>query len=85
MCHFRSHAPQQTASLFNNLGGVREQCRRQGEAERFCCLQVDQELELGGLINRDVAGFGPFQDLVAVAAFEFRIGEAPSMILDEGM
>ena len=50
----------------DSLGGEGEQRRRQGEAERFCRLQVDQELELGGLINRDVARFGPFENLVHV-------------------
>jgi hypothetical protein len=35
---------------------------------------VDQELELGRLINRDVTRFGPFEDLVHV------IGHAPEQL-----
>src|SRR5262249_12323099 len=58
----------------DHLGGAGEQRRREGESERFCRLEVDKELELSGLINRDVARFGPFQDLVHV------IGHAPEQL-----
>ena len=76
--HKRTHTPQQTVSLFDYLGGAGEQRRRQGEAERFCRLQVDQEIELGGLINRDVAWFRPFEDFVHV------IGHAPYLAAHRG-
>jgi len=57
--------------LFDHLVGASEQRRGYGEGERFCRLYIDQELELGRLINRDVARFGSFEDLVHV------IGHAP--------
>ena len=50
--------------------------KTQYKAERFCRLQVDQELEFGGLINRDVAWFGSFKDFVHV------IRPAPQQLRD---
>src|SRR6266576_1949144 len=50
------------ASSLDHLGGAGEQRRRECESERFCRLEIDQELKLSGLINWDVARFGPFQD-----------------------
>ena len=47
---------------FDHLVGVGEQRGRQGEVERFCRLQIDQELKLGGLVNRDVTRFGPIEN-----------------------
>jgi hypothetical protein len=58
-------------SLFDHLVGAGEQRRGEGEGERPCRLQVDQELKLGGLINRNVTGLGTFEDFVHV------IGHAP--------
>jgi len=39
-------------ALFDHLIGLREERRRNRHAERFCCLQIDHELELGGLNDR---------------------------------
>jgi hypothetical protein len=39
-------------SGFDHLVGAREQRCRHREANRFCCLQVDDELELGWLHDR---------------------------------
>ncbi|MFN8633946.1 MAG: hypothetical protein U0893_08840 [Chloroflexota bacterium] len=38
-----------------------------GEANRTCRLQVDDEFELGGTLDRQLAGVGSSQDLVNVA------------------
>src|SRR5262245_49764153 len=48
------------SQLFNYPVGARQQRRGQCEAERLDSFQVDQEFELGRLINWDVARFGPF-------------------------
>jgi hypothetical protein len=42
---------------FDYVIGAREQVRRHGEAERLRGLEVDDELELGGLQDRKVSGF----------------------------
>jgi hypothetical protein len=40
-CQFRTNAPQQTVSLFDDFAGASEQRRRHGEADRFRSLHVD--------------------------------------------
>jgi hypothetical protein len=68
----KSHfEPPSLVPLFDHLVGAGEQRRGEGEGERPCRLQVDQELKLGGLINRNVTGLGTFEDFVHV------IGHAP--------
>src|SRR5438034_399862 len=44
-----------------------QQRRRDRQAERLGGLEVDDELELLGLLDGHVAGLGPFEDLVLVA------------------
>src|SRR4051794_35984193 len=48
----------------DDLVGSGEQQRRNGDAERFCRKQINNEIELGGLFDRDIAGLGPAQNLV---------------------
>src|SRR5215510_9927824 len=52
-------------SLDEMIGALHERLRER-EAERLCRLQVDRELECGGLLDRQVSGPGSFQDLVHV-------------------
>src|SRR6185369_13151596 len=54
--HVWIYAVQQVWSLLDHLVGEREQPVRHLEAERLGSLEVEHELELGGLHNRQVGG-----------------------------
>jgi hypothetical protein len=66
---FAAHSPmsalgqKRTKCIYSIISAAR---RRKGKAERVCSLQIDQKFKLGGLINRNVAGFSPFENLVHV-------------------
>jgi hypothetical protein len=53
---------------FDGPGSATEQHRRHGEAERLGGLEIGDELELGWLLDRQVAGFCAFVFLV-IASF----------------
>src|SRR5262249_7717928 len=69
--HFQTHAPQQMASSLDNLVGAREERRGHFEAERLGGLQIDEQLEIVGPIDRDVARLGPVEDLVHIDGKSF--------------
>src|SRR3954447_14382345 len=54
------------ASLDNFVGGGQQQWRN-GEAEGFGGLQIDDQLETRGLLDRQIAGLCAFEDLVDIA------------------
>src|SRR5437879_12768817 len=66
-CQQETHAPQQTASSFDHLVGLREDGRRYGEAKHFGSLEVDDQIELRGLFHGQASRLGALEDLVEVA------------------
>jgi hypothetical protein len=42
------------AHLFDYLVGQREQCRRHVEAECLGCIEIDDQLEFGRLLDRQI-------------------------------
>src|SRR5215469_10459607 len=64
LCQKQTYAVQQISSLFDHLVGNSEQRRRDRETEPVCGLEVDDRLELGRLLDRDIGGFGAFEDKI---------------------
>src|SRR4030095_6410195 len=54
------------ASLLDHLIRPRQQRGRDREAERLGCLEVDQQFERRGLLNREISGLCAFENLVDV-------------------
>jgi hypothetical protein len=50
--------------LFDQLVGGSEQRGRNGESKRLGGLEIDDEIEFGRLLDRDIAGLRPAQNLV---------------------
>src|SRR5215831_10299362 len=60
--------PPSIVSLFDHLVGAAEQQRGHGEADCLCGTDVDHQLELGGLYDRQVGGLGANQNSAGVVA-----------------
>src|SRR6266550_3995232 len=54
------------AHSFDHLVGAHQNCRRDGNAHRPRCLQIDHEVKFGRLLDRQITGSGALQNLVYV-------------------
>jgi hypothetical protein len=63
-CHFLAHAPRQTTPSLDHLVSSGEEPVRHGEAKRFGGCKIDDEIEFGGLLHRNVSGLGAAQNLI---------------------
>src|SRR5262245_66033291 len=61
LCQKRTYASQQKASL-ENLVGTAGQRQRNGDAERTGGLQVDEHLDFGGLLHRQIGRLAAFKN-----------------------
>jgi hypothetical protein len=59
--------------LLDHLVGLGEQGRRHIEAERLRAGQIDDEIELGWLLYRQVGGLRPAQNLVILVGAQFTL------------
>jgi len=67
-------------ALFDHLVGACYQRGRDGEAERLRRLEIDHQLEFGGLYHRQISGLGPLQDLASVdACLSISVGNTASV------
>ena len=62
--HKATYAVQQKTSLFDHLVGERQERLGDRQAERLGGLEVDDQVELGRLLDRDVVRLSPAKNLI---------------------
>src|SRR5262245_11477055 len=71
--------PPSLVSLFDHLVGAGEQGGRHRQTERLSCDQIDDQIEFGWLLDRNVGRFRPAQnliDMLACAPVEMHVVDA---------
>jgi hypothetical protein len=66
ICQVLTHAARQNPSLFDDLIGAAGQGQRDGDAQRLGGLEVDEELDLGCLLDRQVRGLFALEDVIDI-------------------
>ena len=64
LCHEPTYAVQQICSLLDHLVGTQKERFGDGQPQRLRRLEIDDEIKFGRLLDRDIAGFRPAQNLV---------------------
>src|SRR5256885_1720857 len=67
-CQQLPYAPQQAASLFDDLVGADEQCSRNADAKCFRRLEVYDQFRLRGLLNRKVGRLLTLENATGIRA-----------------
>src|SRR3954453_4302921 len=79
-CQSRHLAPQQNRPLLDHLVGAAEQRQRHVEAERLGGPEIEDQLDLRGLLDRQVSGLLALENAAGVdAALTVRIRKAVSV------
>jgi hypothetical protein len=77
-CQEATYARQQTAPLFDHLVGAAYEGQWNGETERLRGLEIDDQLDFGGLLHRQVGGLLTLENAAGIyASLTIHIQRAP--------
>jgi len=66
LCQKQTFCAAAKSLLFDHLVSLSVQRGRYGEPERLCGLEIDDQFELGRLLDRKIGRLGTFQDAIDI-------------------